>query len=100
MFCYVLKLTCHHVVCPVDTDTSICVQVDAEISMECVQVDVDKAGRQVVYFKAIKIAPVESGKDALQRWLDVFKAENPSMVTFNPFNYHLIHPVSLETPAP
>ncbi|BDA42090.1 hypothetical protein COCOBI_02-8920 [Coccomyxa sp. Obi] len=43
------------------------------------EVDGDKAGRQVVYFKAIKIAPVDSSKDALQRWLDVFKAENPSM---------------------
>ncbi len=48
-----------------------------------VQVDADKAGRQVVYFKAIKIAPADSSKDALQRWLDVFKAENPSMVRFN-----------------
>ncbi len=35
----------------------------------------------MVYFNAIRIAPADSGAAALQRWLDFFKAANPSMVS-------------------
>lgn len=45
------------------------------------EVDADRAGRQVVYFNAIRIAPADRDAAALQRWLDVFKGGNPSMVS-------------------
>jgi hypothetical protein len=45
------------------------------------EVDADRAGRQVVYFNAIRIAPADRDPAALQRWLDLFKGGNASMVS-------------------
>lgn len=44
------------------------------------ELDAEKGFRQVVYFTAIRIAPVSADGEALSKWLSVFKAGNPTMV--------------------
>ena len=48
------------------------------------ELDAEKGFRQVVYFMAIRIAPVSADAEALSKWLSVFKAANPTMVRSMP----------------